>query len=80
MFFRSTTPTQIPALVSPPESVDDDDVVHHDDDPGHAAHDEDHRDHDQHQGQPLLGFTEGDNIANSTKCSDQAMHVIMANT
>ena len=41
-----------------PDRVYDDDIIHHDDDPGQAAEDEDHSDHDQHQRESLLAFTE----------------------
>ena len=41
-----------------PDGVNDDQIVHHDDDPGQAAEDEDHGDHDEHQGESLLAFTE----------------------
>ena len=41
-----------------PDRVYDEDIIHHDDDPGQAAEDEDHGDHDEHQGESLLAFTE----------------------
>ena len=41
-----------------PDCIYDEDIIHHDDDPGQAAEDEDHGDHDQHQRESLLAFTE----------------------
>ena len=54
-------------IVCTPDGVYDEDIIHHDDDPGQAAEDEDHGDHDQNQGQPLLAFTEVTDMSHPVK-------------